>query len=200
MSIQAIQTHYDGYHFRSRLEARWAVFFNTANIPYRYEHQGYKTPHGYYLPDFEIDLYDGTKFFEVKPNSWFKDTSDSYFLDCKRQSYVAENTGIPLVISGDFASLSKLDSSGRAGNSDTDVMQIEFPDGSGDYLYEFTVCPACLEIGIEFEARAARMTCCTLNPQKLKGDWDHQGDHVKLLDAYTAALSARFEHGEKPAA
>lgn len=34
MSIQAIQTHYDGYHFRSRLEARWAVFFNTANKPY----------------------------------------------------------------------------------------------------------------------------------------------------------------------
>ena len=30
--IKAIETVYDGHKFRSRLEARWAVFFNNANI------------------------------------------------------------------------------------------------------------------------------------------------------------------------
>lgn len=50
--IQPIQTHYAGHHFRSRLEARWAVFFNTAGIPWEYEPEGYNLPTGPYLPDF----------------------------------------------------------------------------------------------------------------------------------------------------
>lgn len=28
-NIKAIETEYDGHKFRSRLEARWAVFFNA---------------------------------------------------------------------------------------------------------------------------------------------------------------------------
>jgi hypothetical protein len=54
MNNQPIQTHYAGYHFRSRLEARWAVFFDNLGIKWQYEPQGYtvgpaKRP---YLPDF----------------------------------------------------------------------------------------------------------------------------------------------------
>lgn len=53
MSIKAIETVYAGYRFRSRLEARWAVFFDTLNIHYEYEPQGYDLgEHGRYLPDF----------------------------------------------------------------------------------------------------------------------------------------------------
>ena len=32
MEIKAIETIYNGYKFRSRLEARWAVFFDEAGI------------------------------------------------------------------------------------------------------------------------------------------------------------------------
>lgn len=32
MTIQAIQTRYAGHHFRSRLEARWAVFFDYLGV------------------------------------------------------------------------------------------------------------------------------------------------------------------------
>ena len=35
--IKAVQTEYNGYKFRSRLEARWAVFFDTLGIEYEYE-------------------------------------------------------------------------------------------------------------------------------------------------------------------
>ena len=42
MSIMPIQTQYDGYLFRSRLEARWAVFFDNAKIAYEYEPEGYE--------------------------------------------------------------------------------------------------------------------------------------------------------------
>jgi hypothetical protein len=50
--IKAIETHYNGYDFRSRLEARWAVFFDMIGVPYKYEEQGFELPSGRYLPDF----------------------------------------------------------------------------------------------------------------------------------------------------
>lgn len=59
MTLQAIQTHYNGYRFRSRLEARWAVFFDTAGIEYQYEPQGFTLCNGkQYLPDFFLPRYD----------------------------------------------------------------------------------------------------------------------------------------------
>jgi hypothetical protein len=54
--IKAIETTYKGYRFRSRLEARWAVFFDALGLPYRYEHQGYMVGKDKpYLPDFDLD-------------------------------------------------------------------------------------------------------------------------------------------------
>lgn len=62
--IKAIETRYKGYRFRSRAEARWAVFFDTLGLKYVYEPEGFELPCGRYLPDFllpEIDYW-----FEVK--------------------------------------------------------------------------------------------------------------------------------------
>ena len=51
--IKAIQTEYKGYLFRSRLEARWAVFFDACGVDWEYEPEGYDLGNGlYYLPDF----------------------------------------------------------------------------------------------------------------------------------------------------
>lgn len=52
MKTPAIQTKYRGYRFRSRLEARWAVFFHHAGINWEYESQGYLVDGRPYLPDF----------------------------------------------------------------------------------------------------------------------------------------------------
>lgn len=60
MTIQAIETRYAGCRFRSRLEARWAVFFDTLDIPWEYEPQGFNVTWRLrndedtfpYLPDF----------------------------------------------------------------------------------------------------------------------------------------------------
>ena len=53
--IKAIETVYNGYRFRSRLEARWAVFFDTLGIEYDYEPEGFDLGElGYYLPDFYL--------------------------------------------------------------------------------------------------------------------------------------------------
>ena len=64
--IKPIETYYNGYRFRSRLEARWAVFFDAAGIKYEYESEGYECDGERYLPDFylpEMDVH-----VEVKPD------------------------------------------------------------------------------------------------------------------------------------
>jgi hypothetical protein len=53
-----IETHYAGYRFRSRTEARWAVFFDELGVRYQYEPEAYFLGDGVgsYLPDFFITM------------------------------------------------------------------------------------------------------------------------------------------------
>mgnify|MGYP003534847135 FL=1 len=53
--LRAIETRYKGYRFRSRLEARYAVLFDSLKIEWEYEPEGYVLEDGtWYLPDFFI--------------------------------------------------------------------------------------------------------------------------------------------------
>ena len=64
--IEAIQTCYNGFFFRSRSEARWAVLFDLLKIKYHYEIEGYKLSSGdWYLPDFYLPVVN--LWAEVKP-------------------------------------------------------------------------------------------------------------------------------------
>ena len=66
---KVIQTKYKGYHFRSRTEARWAVFFDKLGVKYEYEPEGFELPNGKcYLPDFYLPDFGGGGYFEVKPD------------------------------------------------------------------------------------------------------------------------------------
>lgn len=90
-NYKPIETRYNGYRFRSRLEARWAVFFDEAHINYEYEPEGFELPELWldetdytyyhrkanrncvlcrenirYLPDFYLP--DSKLYVEVKPN------------------------------------------------------------------------------------------------------------------------------------
>ncbi len=69
--IIPIQTSYKGYRFRSRLEARWAVFFDAKGIEYEYEPNAYQTSLGGYLPDFYLPNFNDGVFVEVKPRGGF---------------------------------------------------------------------------------------------------------------------------------
>jgi hypothetical protein len=63
---KAIDTYYNGYKFRSRLEARWAVFFTELGIAFEYEKEGYDLgPYGWYLPDFWLPEFQ--VWVEIKP-------------------------------------------------------------------------------------------------------------------------------------
>lgn len=86
--IKPIETEYNGYRFRSRLEARWAVFFDTAGIPYEYEPEGFVLTDGtYYLPDFYLPWY--RCYVEIKPN--VKDEIDKGFDLVSKLAYEKEN-------------------------------------------------------------------------------------------------------------
>lgn len=65
--IKAIETHWNNYHFRSRLEARWAVFFTYCNIRFQYEPEAFSFQKEAYLPDFYLP--DQHAFVEVKPTN-----------------------------------------------------------------------------------------------------------------------------------
>ena len=66
--VKSIDTFYNGYRFRSRLEARWAVFFDHAFIDYQYEPEGFLLSDGScYLPDFYLPLF--RMYVEIKPTT-----------------------------------------------------------------------------------------------------------------------------------
>lgn len=57
-NIKAIPTNYNRINFRSRLEARWALFFDLLGIPYEYEPEKYHTGVSRYIPDFRLPSFD----------------------------------------------------------------------------------------------------------------------------------------------
>lgn len=65
MAIKPIETEYHGYRFRSRLEARWAVYFDAVGLLWEYEPDGFRLDSGAYLPDFWLETV--RTWAEVKP-------------------------------------------------------------------------------------------------------------------------------------
>jgi hypothetical protein len=88
--IKSIDTVYKGYRFRSRLEARYAVFFDTLGIRWEYEKEGYDLgPAGKYLPDFWLP--ELTCFVEVKG----QEPTDE---EIQKTVLLRDATGWPVVI------------------------------------------------------------------------------------------------------
>ncbi|EFV14319.1 hypothetical protein [Segniliparus rugosus] len=134
-----------------------------------------------YLPDFRLTLKKPT-WFEVKPES------EAGHED-PRWEHVAEATDMRFVVAygmpraEDPIGTWRFDDPCEGGHP-------KLISPSWDIHYAFCVCPTCGEVGIEYEGRGARV-CGHDTP-------DHKGysySHSRLLDAYQAARSARFEHG-----
>jgi hypothetical protein len=92
--IQAIPTSYAGCLFRSRIEARWAVFFDHLGIRWEHEPEGFETSAGRYLPDFRIRTVGRSQWFEVKPEDAPEDP---------RHAALAVESGMPVVIARGMA-------------------------------------------------------------------------------------------------
>ena len=62
--IRALATRYAGRRYRSRVEARWAIFLDACGIAFDYEAEAYALPSGGYLPDFWLPTFG--LFLEIK--------------------------------------------------------------------------------------------------------------------------------------
>lgn len=181
-TIRAIPTTYAGCKFRSRLEARWAVFFDRLGIVWEYEAQGYLTAHGAYLPDFVLHLPSGPTFFEVKPPhagpGWPEDPRwNDLTIDERDRIIVA--CGMP-----------------RPDSVPQDEHLYMFQGPSGDCSFAFCLCCACGAVGVEFDGRGARV-CPGCECTHGNRDKCYSYDAPNISAAYVAARSARFEHGER---
>lgn len=178
--IKPIETIYKGCRFRSRLEARWAVFFDNLGIEWRYEAEGYQMANHWWLPDFWLPGLE--VIVEIKPTKEEADTfRDKIFthdpLGCPTYSI----PGLPIVAWGDIP--------------DPDDLPLNHIAVPWDDEYEFCVCDLCGTVGIEYESRSGRINCGCPDP----GDSRQRERHPRVLAAYAAARSARFEHGESGA-
>jgi hypothetical protein len=192
----AIETKYGGALFRSRHEARWAVFFDHLGLRWDYEPEryGFATTRGTYLPDFylpEIGL-----FVEVKPG--LAGDVDPHGV-WRWEQFAAD--------------LATNRASGRAAMfcdmipDPTRVTPTGPPKAErwyergvfilGDWHYAWCACPSGDHFDVQYEARGGRIYCGCF---RIADDHYRTGDHPRILAAYEAAKSERFEGPRRHAA
>ena len=164
-SIPAIQTHYKGYYFRSRLEARWAVFFDALHIKWEYEKEGYEFEEAgetlRYLPDFWLP--DEEWWIEIKGQT-------PTIHECHLAERLAQ-LGSPVVI--------------LWGNIMEQKGHCWWPDGRDAWANWF-VCWDTSEWGLVDVADISAR--CQVEAR----DYDNRVGMIH--NAYVAARSARFEY------
>jgi hypothetical protein len=148
---QPIPTEWRGIVFRSRLEARWALFMDELGLPYVYEQEAYDLPSRRYLPDFYVPRL--SAFVEIKPAAPSRDEMLACLelADATRRR-VALFFGAP----GHWLG---------AGYAETDSGLLYRPNYECDDRYYFCVCPACKAVGLEYLGRGERV--CKGDPHEL---------------------------------
>jgi hypothetical protein len=109
-SLNVKPTEYSGVLFRSRLEARWAVFFDALDIRWEYEYERFSTifeeEELSYLPDFYLKDFD--TWVEVKheyseeEHELIRKIFASNLLPVKTQSYNIEPNSSGLLFLGNL--------------------------------------------------------------------------------------------------
>lgn len=89
-----IPTKCNGVQYRSRLEARWALFFDQLGIDYRYEYEGFQLRSGWYVPDFYLPNHG---WFEIKPREPNEEErKHGWDMACEQPDKFYILTGFPL--------------------------------------------------------------------------------------------------------
>ena len=196
---QVMETWYNKRLYRSRTEARWAVFLDTLQEPFVYEEECFLLPpvHTWdgeqsvlakdcdvlYLPDFWLPR--AQQYIEVKPLGKHGapmvgalELEKAYRLMMQEAAPVVLLCGQPgLVVPGD-----------------TFRLYVAFTPCDDAHEYLWCVCPVCGTAGMAYEGRSDRLACknggCARTPH---GDGGESFDAPRLVHAFDVARNARFD-------
>ena len=198
-TIKAIETRYAGHRFRSRLEARWAVFFDTLGMKWEYEPQGYTVDDECYLPDF-----------------WLPETETWVEVKGSSEGLRADSERLTTILDGNSPLPGMMDSHGTSGDVCHGMLFLGpvpapsslilhpivqhreglwwewayfVPRTSGAYIR--TLANPGPELAFFYHVPE----CVAWSAAPLEVASPYTYPVVK--DAYAAARSARFEHGER---
>jgi hypothetical protein len=174
--INALPSVFKGVTYRSRMEARWAVFMTEAKIPFFYEPEGYHLEDGaFYLPDFYLPNQDA--FMEIKNPLAPEDSK-------KKPIALSRLTGKPVFVFEIPPTVPDWS------HYDTEGATVYSPDYA-DCHQIWCCCPHCGRCEIKFDGRADRIYCSC--PRSAHGDKGYNSDDPRLLRAYEVATAWRFE-------
>ena len=189
MKIKAIETFYNGYRFRSRAEARWAVFFNELKMPYLYEPEGFELSDGTcYLPDFYLP--DCKTFFEVK--GVMTDTDMHKIKQLQNDLHISVAIG--------YSDMTFQSSDNWSYPNDP---SFEITDKDNSFCL---MCPKCNKVFFMGGTGIYSCQCCgyydgdSIFCDYIGGhgfDYEYEYFHNKLSKAALKARQARFDHVQK---
>ncbi|WP_432973597.1 hypothetical protein [Dactylosporangium sp. CA-233914] len=211
-----IETHYAGCRFRSRLEARWAVFLDRLGVEWDYEPEGYELPSGRYLPDFLLHLPQPV-WLEIKPGSDSVHRGERRWADLVRGTarhllvaygtvrdedaldlgvgmdiYCPDSASPSVALAAAVATAARLDWEDTAAGTTLATIAEAYAMPSHDPTCGFTYCGNCDVIAIH--CPCMRRAVCRVTGLRC-GD----AVHPRIVAAHRAARSARFEWGESGA-
>jgi hypothetical protein len=179
--VKPLETTYLGYRFRSRTEARWAVFLHTLGIRFDYEQQGFDLDGIWYLPDFWLVQLDC--FLEIKGELPTGSERMKANLLCRL-------TQKPVYVL--YGSLPYPENNQPSKDMEESQSALGFlwdptrRDVSIDSPYWFCQCFHCQHIGLAYRGDASLLSCrCVASATITVGT-------PSLFHAYAAARAARF--------
>jgi hypothetical protein len=167
--MKAIEVKYNGLTFRSKTEAKWALFMDIIGCKYIYEPEGYDLGDGvFYCPDFYLP--DIETFLEIKPiTGGFP--SPTMELAAQSKKRVITFFGEPSIYNypdggtcHQVGIMSHWQYLEGGWSHDKDCGE--------DYPYAFCICPSCGFVDIEWRGRGRRIRCgCEKNDRR--SAWDY---------------------------
>lgn len=181
--LQAIPTTYNGVTFRSRLEARHAVFMDTLGVEWHYEYEGYQLPSGWYVPDFWLPGLDA--WLEIKgdrPTDQELQLAQELMEHTDKRVFTAYGP-----IPRDVGHCGDHYVNGECSES----MWI----GNWDWYYAWQTCTGCGKIDIQYQNQTYRICgdACVVGRKPHPGSAAFGGTRdPRILTAYHRARTYRF--------
>jgi hypothetical protein len=176
LTLVAKKTVYKGHRFASRLEARFACFFDLMGVPWEYEKEAYDLDSLTYIPDFWLST--NRMWHEAKGELITDAIGLKVMEKCKRLAILS---GYPVVL---------------AFNDPLAMKCVTFGVQGGMYAdSHYSLCPHCGAFGIHVRNEAGPRFICPKKAEHADKPLSLEAGralHRSLFEAAQAARQRRF--------